>query len=113
MDDPRLNEPKSTQPKHFPIFSVSNRHAIDSGTAPYVDGDTQGRYHGYFQNEHGEQALFIYDYQTKAGTLWMGDNGWENPIPITDLEKLDIVLGKNESLWLQSCWKAATEFQEK
>ena len=113
MDDPRLNEPKPTQPKRFPIFSVSNRHAIDSGTAPYTDGDEQGRYHGYFQNEHGEQALFIYDYRTKVGTLWMGDNGWDKPIPISNPEKPDVVLSKSEWLWLQSCWIAATEFEGK
>jgi hypothetical protein len=40
------------------LFTVSNNHGVGSGEPPHIDGDTRGRYHGYFENEHGEQALF-------------------------------------------------------
>jgi len=60
-----------------------------------------GHYFGYFENEHREQFIFVYDYKRKQGTLWMGDNGWDNGIPITNPEKPDVILSKSEWLWLQ------------
>jgi hypothetical protein len=47
----------------------------------------------------------------KKGALWMGDNGWDNPIVVDDPQKPDVVLSKHEWLWLQSCWMAATAFE--
>jgi len=44
-----------------PIFSVTNRHTDACGTPPAVDDSEPNRYLGYFQNEHGEQAIFVYD----------------------------------------------------
>jgi hypothetical protein len=34
------------------------------------------RYVGYFANEHGEQAIYTYDFETGEATLRMGDSGW-------------------------------------
>jgi hypothetical protein len=59
------------------LFQVSNRHKAGSGNPPEIDGNTPNRYHGYFENEHGEQIVFVYDYETKTGTLWRGADGWE------------------------------------
>jgi hypothetical protein len=93
-----------------PIFQVGNKHAANCGEPPHVDGNEKGRYYGYFENEHGEQAVFVYDRQTQAGTLWMGDVGWERPIPVNDGVARDIVLNDLEALWLRACWSAATTF---
>lgn len=92
----------------IPVFSADNKHTIESGQPPGIGGDTQGRYHGYFENEYGEQAVFVYDYQAETGTLWMGDVGWQNAQTVVDGEVLGLVLGENEKLWLQACWDAAT-----
>jgi hypothetical protein len=90
------------------VFSVSNRHVADSGEPPRIDGDTKGRYYGYFENEHGEQAVLTYDRQSGTGTLWMGDSSWENPIAVEDGVALGVVLNEAETLWLKACWLAAT-----
>ena len=89
------------------LFSVGNKHGADSGEPPQFDGDAAGRYHGYFENEYGEQTIFIFDRQTRTGTLWMGDNGWENTIPVVEGVAQDIVLDEAETLWLKACWLAA------
>ena len=89
------------------LFSVSNRHAAASGTPPQVDGNTPDRYHGYFENAYGEQAVFVYDRQTGSGNLLMGDNGWEKPVAVVDGEAQGLVLDEAETSWLQACWQAA------
>ena len=92
------------------IFSVSNKHiaAAGSGEPPRIDGNTQGRYHGYFENEYGEQAMFVYDRQTGTGNLWMGDYGWEHAIAVVDGVAQDLILNEAETLWLRACWLAAS-----
>ena len=92
------------------IFSVGNKHILvaDSGEPPHIDGNSEGRYHGYFENEYGEQAVFVYDYQARMGTLWMGDAGWDNIIAVMDGDAPDTVLGETEAIWLRACWLAAT-----
>lgn len=95
------------------LFTVGSKHIATSGEAPLIDGDIKGRYHGYFENESGEQAVFVYDFQAETGTLWMGDVGWEEPKLVIDGQVPDLVLGENEKLWLMACWNAATAARPK
>lgn len=98
-------------PKHneyTPVFHVGNKHSQDCGNPPHVDGNIRKRYHGYFENEFGEQAIFVYDYEVGEGTLWMGDAGWETPYKVIDGRVLELELGRNETLWLYNCWITAT-----
>lgn len=93
------------------VFQVSNHHAASCGAPPAVDGDVAGRYHGYFENEYGEQTVFVYDRSTREGTLWIGDNGWESPAHVVGGKAEDLVLGETEALWLKACWLAAIALQ--
>jgi hypothetical protein len=95
------------------IFQMRNKHAILAGKPPQIDGNTKGKYHGYFENSYGEQIVFIYDWETKSGTLWHGDAGWEKPYKVIDGLAPELMLSEQEEMWLQACWNAATEFQEK
>jgi hypothetical protein len=52
--------------------------------------------------------VFVYDHAAQAGTLWMGDAGWERSSPVIDGVARDFVLDKAEALWLKACWMAAT-----
>ncbi len=69
---------------------------------------TSARYLGYFENEHGEQAIFVYDRTRRAGTLLLGDTGWERPHAVVEGAVAGVVLGATERAWLTACWKAAT-----
>jgi hypothetical protein len=91
-----------------PIFWVGNHHVPDCGKPPHIDGDIRKRYHGYFENQYGEQALFIYDYEVNEGTLWLGDAGWERPYKVVDARVPELNLSRNEALWLYNCWITAT-----
>ncbi len=91
-----------------PLFVVGNHHRPHCDEPPMIDGDAQSRYHGYFENEYGEQTIFIYYHQTKTGTLLMGDAGWEEPTKVVDGQAQGLVLSRSEELWLRACWEAAT-----
>ena len=95
------------------LFEVGNHHKRQGGEPPHVNGDVEGRYHGYFENEYGEQAIFIYDYEAGTATLMMGDAGWEEPREVVDGRPSDLILSPSELIWLEACWKAATAHQRR
>ncbi len=53
-----------------PLFTVSNHHAPHCGAPPAVTGDEPGVYHGYFENSHGEQFVFLYRRNTGERCYW-------------------------------------------
>jgi hypothetical protein len=67
-----------------PLFRVSNGHGPDCGQPPSIDGNKPNCRYSYFQNEYGEQAIFEYNLETKVGTFWMGDDGWNEPHIVRD-----------------------------
>jgi hypothetical protein len=95
------------------IFQVKNKHKVSAGKPPQIDGNVKGKYHGYFENEHGEQAIFVYDRETKSGVVWLGDAGWEKPYKVIDGLAPELILSEQEGMWLQACWNAATAFEER
>jgi hypothetical protein len=52
-----------------PILRVNNHHTDACGAPPAIDDSEPNRYLGYFENEHGEQAIFVYDRTRRAATL--------------------------------------------
>jgi hypothetical protein len=44
------------------IFRVTNHHADACGAPPAIDDSEPNHYLGYFENEHGEQAIFVYGH---------------------------------------------------
>ena len=90
------------------LFKVNNKHTEKSGKSPQFDGNKVGGYHGYFQNEYGDQFVFVYDYTSRKGMLWSGDAGWDEPYHVVDGNAPNLIMGANEVLWLQVCWKTAT-----
>jgi hypothetical protein len=89
------------------IFSVTNHHTPACGTPPQIDDTTPDRYCGYFENRYGEQAIFVYDYARRQGTLYLGDAGWQTPYAVVDGQVPDLLLGREEQAWLRLCWRAA------
>jgi hypothetical protein len=90
------------------IFRVMNHHSDACGTQPAIDDSVPDRYLGYFENGHGEQAIFVYDRARRSGTLSLGRCrvgafacGVEGTVA-------GVALGAVEQAWLAACWKAAT-----
>jgi hypothetical protein len=94
------------------VFKVSNHHVADCGRPPEIDGDVRNQYASYFENEHSEQAVFVYDYDTDEAVLWMGDWHWEKPIPVVDAKPQGVIVNRPEALWLEACWEVITPVRE-
>jgi hypothetical protein len=95
------------------IFQAKNKYSDDSGEPPHIDANTPNKYHGYFENSYGEQLIFVYDKEAKSGVLWHGDAGWQKSYSVIDGLSPELMLSEQEEMWLQACWNAATEFEEK
>jgi hypothetical protein len=95
------------------VFQVRSKHSAAAGKPPQIDGNAKGKYHSYFENSYGEQLIFVYDRQSKSGVLWHGDAGWEKSYKVVDGLAPELVLSEQEEMWLQACWNAATELEEK
>jgi len=90
-----------------PLFSVSNHHHVEScNEPPTVNGDAPGTYVGYFANEHGEQAIYTYDFETREATLRMGDAGWHVAHRVVNGKVDGLLLTEAELTWLRACWMA-------
>lgn len=105
-----MNETDPKAPMGGRLFEVSNHHSVSGGKPPFIDGDTPGKYFSYFVNEHSEQAIYCYDYDTEEATLRMGDAGWETEYPVVNGEADGLLMTKPELLWLHACWMATAEF---
>jgi hypothetical protein len=91
-----------------PLFSVHNHHSADSGTPPRIDDHSPSQYLGYLENQHGEQAVFVYDRDSSQAIVYIGDAGWETPHAVVDGAVPDLMLSETERLWVGVCWHAAT-----
>jgi hypothetical protein len=89
------------------LFKVSNHHSEACGRTTTVDGDAPGIYHGYFTNEHGEQAVYTYDKATGEAAVRMGDTGWDNVHQVVDGKIEGLMLDRAEATWLRACWLAS------
>lgn len=105
---PEPREDKEEEASADPVFSTSNHHVPSSGAPPRVDGDRQGKYFGYFENEHGEQAVFVHDRVSSSAVVMLGDAGWDSRYPVIEGRARGVILDQAEQLWVYCCWLAAT-----
>jgi len=89
------------------ILQITNHHVPASGTPPRIE-ERPGQYLGYFENEYGEQMIFVFDRSSGTGRLYAGDAGWETPYEVIGGVAPELVMRSDESLWLRACWEAAT-----
>jgi hypothetical protein len=89
-----------------PILQISNHHTANCGTPPRIE-ERASQYLGYFENQYGEQMIFVLDRRSGTGRLYAGDAGWETPYEVVDGVAKELILTPEEALWLRACWKAA------
>ena len=90
-----------------PLLKIANHHTAACGDPPIVDSIAENCYLGYFENPYGEQWIFTLDRRTGKATLRGGDVGWNTKFDVTDGAVADLILGREEQLWLQACWLSA------
>jgi hypothetical protein len=90
-----------------PLLTVFNTHAASCGEPPDETNELSGRYVGYFQNEHGDQWLFMSDPETGTATLRSGDAGWDTTYTLRGPEDLPASMTDSERAWVLACLQAA------
>lgn len=90
------------------VFIMENKHAESCGTPPIITNTNSNKYFGYFENEFGEQWVFVYDPDTGKGELRGGDVDWNNVFEVLNGRVPDLILGASEQKWLEACWESAT-----
>jgi len=73
-----------TNRSDVPLFQVRNHHSASRGLSPHIDAVGSHQYLGYFENQHGEQVVFIYHHDSHKAVLYLGDAGWETPHAVVD-----------------------------
>jgi hypothetical protein len=96
-----------TKPADVPLFQVDNHHSAASGIPPHITDLASHQYLGYFENEYGEQALFVYDRDASTAVVSVGDAGWQSPHTVVDGGVPGLLLSEMELVWLRACWGAA------
>jgi hypothetical protein len=90
-----------------PLFQVTNHHGESCGIPPQIDEQTlPDVYRNYFENQNGEQVIFLYDSEQECGTLTMSDAGWEHPYDSVDGKVAELILNHPEQAWLLTCREA-------
>src|SRR5260221_4937026 len=90
-----------------PLLSLHNHHIDGCGAPPYIT-EKPGHYIGYFENQLGEQAIFVFDRTAQVGAVLLGNCGWEIQYPVIEGMIAGLVLPEAERAWLRTCWEAAT-----
>lgn len=90
------------------LLTIHNRHSQKCGEAPQITNDDRSRYIGYFQNEHGDQWIFVDDPATGPATLRCGDATWSTIYTIHGPGDLPNSITDTERAWILACWQAAT-----
>ena len=97
----------TTKRVDIPLFAVRNHHSAECGRPPHIDDRSPSHYLGYFENQHGEQAVFVYDRDSRQAIVYVGDAGWGISHAVVDGAVPDLILSETERLWVRACWQAA------
>ncbi|MBU1749878.1 MAG: hypothetical protein KKA73_19525 [Chloroflexi bacterium] len=85
------------------LLQIPNHHSVERCEQPPQITAQPGRYIGYFENEFGEQWLFVHDRGQDTATLYGGDAGWVAH-QVEDGVVDGLTLDEPERIWLVACW---------
>jgi len=89
------------------VLTVINNHVEECGKPPGLTTG-KGHYTAYFENLEGEQLVFQYNRKEHKCVLWHGDLGWDKPQDVKDGIVPDIILSREEKIWLKLVWAVAS-----
>lgn len=99
-------------PTNAPLLVIHNTHAVSCGEPPNLTNTDTSAYLGYFQGEHGDQWVFVYDRGTRQATIHGGDVRWDKPVKIASVQDVPYHFTDAERRWVEACWLVATEYQK-
>lgn len=97
MSDPILNANT--------LLVVENRNNMEAPLLLHQNGDNL--FVSYFENQYGEQWLFVHNRENNLSYVYGGDVDWEK-YAVEDGVAADLVLSDDEQFWILACYSAAT-----
>ena len=85
------------------FFIMKNKHGENCGIPPVIINEKSNEYFSYYDNEFGEQWVFIFNRETKMAELLGGDVGWDNVFQVKNGNVAEFILSQNEKEWLGVC----------
>ena len=86
------------------IMSIDNHHVESCGIPPVINAD-EWDYIGYFENEYGEQFIFL--SKDDESFLYCGDAGWDTLYKIEEYGDVPgLTMHNCELIWVVNCWVA-------
>lgn len=98
--------PQNNAAPEQPLLVIENYHINPAPSWEFKAGTNA--YLGYYENKYGEQWVFVYDFDTEQGAVQGGDAEWKNVYPVQNGRAKNLVLSREEEIWLLSCWVSAT-----
>ena len=98
--------PDNSHMSHEPLLTLYNRHAAAAVEPPHLTNHDRTRYLAYFENEHGDQWLFVDDPASGTAVLRCGDADW-TAHTIRGPQDLPRSMTDAERAWATACWQAA------
>ncbi|KKN21921.1 hypothetical protein LCGC14_0920510 [marine sediment metagenome] len=94
------------------VAVIQNNHAASCGEPPnYNSNDFE--YFSVFQNNYGEQMVFMREKQEDGlgeCHVRLGDNQWTNMSTVVDGKAVGLIVNGPEAMFIKACWDAATHF---
>lgn len=87
---------------HEMIFAARNRHVESCGKPPEIAAGG-ARFTSYFENELGEQMIFVHEPGALAGVVYSGDCNWGKPITVPVVGLTGHSFTQAEGLWVAAC----------
>ena len=88
------------------IGSSGGKELVQVTEPPRITDAEPDQYRGYFENAHGDQAIFLHDRATHQSDLFVGDAGWKR-FRVVNGNVEGLTLNEEELTWLRTCWRAA------
>jgi hypothetical protein len=88
------------------LLEIDNLQSAECGPPPSIDA--ADKYLGYFENDCGEQWVFIGDRKTGTAAIRGGDAGWPTQYIVSRDEPYPsgLVLNDAEKQWIIACFMA-------
>eukprot|EP00746_Dinoflagellata_sp_MGD_P015366 gnl/MRDRNA2_/MRDRNA2_134100_c0_seq1.p1 gnl/MRDRNA2_/MRDRNA2_134100_c0~~gnl/MRDRNA2_/MRDRNA2_134100_c0_seq1.p1 ORF type:complete len:189 (-),score=51.52 gnl/MRDRNA2_/MRDRNA2_134100_c0_seq1:89-655(-) len=106
---------KSVKTESGLVLSIENLHLESCGSPPNLKVQSdENQYVSYFQNEDGEQAVFVMKKPASKSNvtarIFMGDAGWDKSYLMKGGEVKDLILSHSEYIWCQLAWMTALKY---
>ena len=73
------------------VFTIWNNHVGECNSPPDLSNANNKNYYGYYENQYGEQFVFVLNRKTGQASVYCGDADWGKAWPVVS-EDVDVIV---------------------